>query len=198
MDMSPASIQAVSEQLPKAQIVFDHFHIVKLFNEKLSDLRRELFREAHDQELNDVLKGTRWLLLKNPEHLDPKRGEKKRLNKTPETECPLSHGILPQRRVAATPATAKLEGRSEVPDLLVRTRDGDLRIRLGLHHTRTLLLTRPTGRQTAFRLVQVPLSRRPSGASLLGRDHAKSPASDYAGCGGFIQMSCCSMLGAGW
>jgi hypothetical protein len=25
--------------LPKAKIVFDHFHVIKLFNEKLSDLR---------------------------------------------------------------------------------------------------------------------------------------------------------------
>ena len=68
MDMSPAYIKAVSEQLPKAQIVFDHFHIIKLFNEKLSDLRRELFREATDKLHKHVLKGTRWLLLMNPEH----------------------------------------------------------------------------------------------------------------------------------
>jgi transposase len=42
IDMSPAYISAVSENLPKATIVFDHFHLIKLFNEKLSDLRRDL------------------------------------------------------------------------------------------------------------------------------------------------------------
>lgn len=73
---------------------------------------------------------------------------------------------------------------------------GILARRMG--HTRTLLLTRPTGPQTAFRLIQVPLSHRPSGANLLCRSHAGSPAKDYDGCGGFIQMSCCSMLGASW
>src|SRR5208337_505948 len=64
--------------LPKAKIVFDHFHVIKLFNEKLSDLRRNLFHQAEDQE-KKVLKGIRWLLLKNPENLDRARNEKRRL-----------------------------------------------------------------------------------------------------------------------
>lgn len=79
IDMSPAYIQSVREHLPNAVVVFDHFHLIKLFNEKLSDLRRELYREATDRLQKQVLKGTRWLLLKNPEHLDPTRREPKRL-----------------------------------------------------------------------------------------------------------------------
>ena len=39
MDMSAAYWGAVMTHLPKAKIVFDHFHVIKLFNEKLSDLR---------------------------------------------------------------------------------------------------------------------------------------------------------------
>ena len=42
MDMSAAYRGAVSTHLPKAVIVFDHFHVIKLFNDKLSDLRRSL------------------------------------------------------------------------------------------------------------------------------------------------------------
>jgi transposase len=79
MDMSPAYRQAVSTYLPKATIVFDHFHVIKLFNDKLSDLRRKLHREATDKLDKEVLKGTRWLLLKNPENLDEERDEKQRL-----------------------------------------------------------------------------------------------------------------------
>ena len=79
MDMSAAYRQAVATNLPKAKIVFDRFHIVKLFNDKLSDLRRALHREATDVLHKQVLKGTRWLLLKNPENLDEKKDEKKRL-----------------------------------------------------------------------------------------------------------------------
>src|SRR6202023_203005 len=48
MDMSAASRGAVATNLPKAKIVFDRFHVMKLFNEKLSDLRRALHREATD------------------------------------------------------------------------------------------------------------------------------------------------------
>ena len=79
MDMSAAYRQAVATNLPKAKIVFDRFHVVKLFNDKLSDLRRELHREATDVLHKQVLKGTRWLLLKHPENLDETKGEKKRL-----------------------------------------------------------------------------------------------------------------------
>jgi transposase len=59
MDMSPAYREAVSTNLPEAKIVFDRFHVMKLFNEKLSDLRRALYREATDVLHKKVLKGTR-------------------------------------------------------------------------------------------------------------------------------------------
>jgi transposase len=80
IDMSPAYISAVQTNLRQAVLVFDHFHIHKLFNDKLSDLRRQLYREATEQLHKDVLKGTRWLLLKNPENLDATRDESKRLH----------------------------------------------------------------------------------------------------------------------
>lgn len=90
IDMSPAYISAISTHLPKATIVFDHFHIVKFFNDKLSDLRRDLYREAKDNLQKDVLKGTRWLLLKNPENLDAKKREKERLEEALKLNQPLS------------------------------------------------------------------------------------------------------------
>lgn len=90
MDMSQAYIKAVSDHLPKAKIVFDHFHIVKLFNDKLSALRRELFREATDKLHREVLKGTRWLLLQNPENLDVERDERHRLEEALELNAPLA------------------------------------------------------------------------------------------------------------
>jgi len=90
MDMSPAYIGAVLKHLPKAVLVFDHFHIIKLFNEKLSDLRRDLHREATEKLHKDVLKGTRWLLLKNPENLDETRDEPKRLKEALKLNEPLA------------------------------------------------------------------------------------------------------------
>lgn len=79
IDMSPAYISAIQTNLKKAAIVFDHFHVVKLFNEKLTDLRRKLYKEATCSLEKKVLKGTRWLLLKNPDNLDDTRNEHQRL-----------------------------------------------------------------------------------------------------------------------
>ena len=80
IDMSRAYISAVLKNLPKSALVFDRFHVLKLFNEKLTALRRQLYREATDNLQKSVLKGTRWLLLKNWENLDDDRNEKERLN----------------------------------------------------------------------------------------------------------------------
>jgi transposase len=90
MDMSVAFRGAVSTNLPKAKIVFDHFHVIKLFNDKLSELRRALYREATDMMQKKVLKGTRWLLLKNPENLDTDKDEKRRLKEALKLNEPLA------------------------------------------------------------------------------------------------------------
>jgi transposase len=79
IDMSPAYLSAVQQNLPRAAVVYDRFHVVKLMNEKLTELRRELYREAVDKRHQQVLKGTRWLLLKTPDNLDPVKGEPRRL-----------------------------------------------------------------------------------------------------------------------
>ena len=64
MDMSVAYRGAVSTHLPKAKIVFDHFHVIKLFNDKLSGAQRtksvkcaklELSRHANYADSNRVL-----------------------------------------------------------------------------------------------------------------------------------------------
>jgi transposase len=90
IDMSPAYIDAVATNLPHATVVFDRFHVMKLYNDKLSDLRRELHHEAVDKMHKDVLKGTRWLLLKRPEHLDDSRHERTRLEEALRLNQPLA------------------------------------------------------------------------------------------------------------
>lgn len=90
IDMSPAYIRAVKDNLPEAKIVFDHFHIIKMFNDKLSDFRRELQREVEDSAQHQVLKGTRWLLLKNPDNLKEQTNERQRLETALELNKPLA------------------------------------------------------------------------------------------------------------
>ncbi|MBS0264563.1 MAG: ISL3 family transposase [Planctomycetes bacterium] len=89
-DMAPGYIAAVREFLPDAVHVFDRFHVVKLFNEKLSEFRREMYRTLPDELQKKVLKGVRWLLLKNPENLDDDKNERRRLEMALQLNQPLA------------------------------------------------------------------------------------------------------------
>jgi transposase len=90
IDMSPSYIAAVLENLPDSTIVFDHFHVIKLLNDKLSELRRAIHREAEGPLQKKVLKGTRWLLLKNSYNLNEQKNEKERLEEALSLNKPLA------------------------------------------------------------------------------------------------------------
>jgi transposase len=90
IDMSPAYIKAVRENLKDAVIVFDHFHVIKMFNEKLSDFRRQLFNVTEELLPRSVLKGTRWLLLTARERLDTDQDKQQRLEQALELNRPLA------------------------------------------------------------------------------------------------------------
>src|SRR5260370_12357648 len=77
-DMSHAYALAVHENLPDAALVNDRFHVIKKYNEMLTELRRDLHREATTKLEKKVRKGTRWLLLKRVENLDDLRREPQR------------------------------------------------------------------------------------------------------------------------
>ncbi|SFJ08880.1 transposase [Nitrosomonas sp. Nm34] len=77
--MGPAYLRAVQSHIPEATLVFDHFHVIKLFNEKLTKLCRDLQREAENGLGNPVLRDIRWLLLKHPGNLDDTRNKRQRL-----------------------------------------------------------------------------------------------------------------------
>ena len=64
-DLSAAFISSVYENCPNAVHVFDHFHVVKLMNEKLDEIRRIQYHMEKDINKRKVLKGTRYLLLSN-------------------------------------------------------------------------------------------------------------------------------------
>jgi transposase len=70
-DMSPAFIKGTREHLPEAEITFDKFHIVKLINEAVDEVRRA------EAKANPLLKGTRYLFLKNDRNLSQEQREKK-------------------------------------------------------------------------------------------------------------------------
>lgn len=66
-DMSPAFISGVKEHFPNANITFDRFHIMKIINDAVDQVRRE---EARTQPL---LAKTRYIWLKNPGNLTVKQ-----------------------------------------------------------------------------------------------------------------------------
>jgi transposase len=65
IDMSGAYIKAVTECSPQAQIVFDRFHVQRLVQDAVDEVRRDEVRAAPTDEERKELKGTRWPLLKS-------------------------------------------------------------------------------------------------------------------------------------
>ena len=72
MDMWEAYINRVKHHCPQANIVFDFFHVVQGFGRVIDKIRREEYLKA-SQEDREILKGSRYLLLKNEENLTEKQ-----------------------------------------------------------------------------------------------------------------------------
>ena len=70
MDMSAAFQAGAAEYLPGAAITFDRFHVIKLANEAVDQVRRD------EQKRNPLLKKSRYVWLKNRENLTPKQLQK--------------------------------------------------------------------------------------------------------------------------
>lgn len=61
-DMSPAYISGITEDFPLAELTFDKYHVLKIINEAVDEVRRQEQRERVE------LTGTRYAWLTNPEH----------------------------------------------------------------------------------------------------------------------------------
>lgn len=68
MDMWKPYINRVTHHCPDAKIVFDFFHVTNSFGKVIDKVRRQEFQKA-DEEGKGLLKGTRYLLLKNEANL---------------------------------------------------------------------------------------------------------------------------------
>ena len=88
-DLSAAFISSVLGNCPNAVLVFDHFHVVKLMNEKLDEIRRAQYNMEKDINKRKVLKGTRYLLLRNGANIFDKE-YKTRLDNALDMNKPLS------------------------------------------------------------------------------------------------------------
>lgn len=70
IDMSPAFIKGVHENFPQAEITFDRFHIMKVLNKAVDEVRKVEVRD------NEELKQTKYLWLKNRDELTAAQSRK--------------------------------------------------------------------------------------------------------------------------
>ena len=68
VDLANSFSSWVKETLPEATIVYDSFQVVKLMNDKLNTVRRKTMNKLEEDE-KKILKGKRFILLKNQENL---------------------------------------------------------------------------------------------------------------------------------
>ena len=93
IDMSPAYIKSVTDHVGYEKIVFDWFHIKKKVNFEIDQLRREMYNEEERLGVRKVMKGTRWLLLKNSENLKVEKNEKQNTESDQCQTCPIVRAI---------------------------------------------------------------------------------------------------------
>jgi len=70
VDLCAAYIEAVRQEVPHATLVFDRFHVQRLVSDALDETRREEWRRLRRDAEGEVIKKSRWALLKNPVDLD--------------------------------------------------------------------------------------------------------------------------------
>ena len=82
-DMWDPYIKSIKEHAPKALMVFDKFHIIQHLNKAVDTVRKEEYGQQK-QTNPDLLKGSKYIWLKNPENLTDKQrsrlGELEKLN----------------------------------------------------------------------------------------------------------------------
>lgn len=71
MDMNAAYAEEVRARCPNAEIVYDLFHVVAKYGREVIDRVRvdEANRHRHDRHARHLVKGSRWLLLRNRENV---------------------------------------------------------------------------------------------------------------------------------
>jgi len=87
LDMWKAYLTVVEERAPQATVCFDRFHVVQHLNRAVDEVRRSMVRRLAGPE-KALIKGTRFVLLKNPWNQTPK--QKRALSALVRSNHPLS------------------------------------------------------------------------------------------------------------
>lgn len=78
MDMNTAFDLEVQLHCPKARVVYDLFHVIAKYGREVIDRVRvdQANQLRHDKPARRMVKRSRWLLLRNPENLQPEQSNK--------------------------------------------------------------------------------------------------------------------------
>lgn len=102
MDMAGGYLAAVRDLARGTPVVFDRFHVVKLVNQSLDELRRAHFRDTTNARRKFV-KGVRYLVLMRPERLErweeKHPGSKARLKEALALNEPLNKGYYLKEKI---------------------------------------------------------------------------------------------------
>jgi transposase len=94
-DMADWITRPIAERCPNAEVCLDPFHVTKLATDALDEIRRQVWNEARKAGQTGVakdLKGARFALWKNPEHLTQR--QKAKLSTIKQTNEPLYRAYL--------------------------------------------------------------------------------------------------------
>jgi transposase len=90
-DMHDPYVAVIRKRLPKAALVYDHFHVSKVVHDALDEIRRRLQRGMAKED-REIIKNKRWILLRAREDLSAK--QEVSLRELMETNAELSAGYI--------------------------------------------------------------------------------------------------------
>ena len=99
LDMSQAYIAAVKANAPQAEIVFDRFHVQRLAQDALDEVRRALVAKHAEPEQRQALKKTRFVLQKNSYNLSS--ADRRKLAEVQVVNRPLYRAYLLKETLAS-------------------------------------------------------------------------------------------------
>ena len=105
IDMGAAFEAGIKANFENAEITFDKFHVIKLANEAVDEVRRQ------EAKTNFQIKGRRYIFLKNVDHLTQE--EKEALSRLEARNL----DTIQAMQIAHEPATAVHDGRQDRPTL---------------------------------------------------------------------------------
>lgn len=124
IDMHDPYQKAIAEAMPQATIIYDRFHLMKLLNRSLDDLRRRVQRELPVEDRR-LLKNKRYVLLKSRENLTPR--QKVALSELKHANEPLMTAYLLKEDFREIyQASGAIEARAAFADWIRRARESTI------------------------------------------------------------------------